>query len=148
MLCGDFNYLPIAGLHFFYNLKQIVKKPTRKDALLDLVLTNIGSYYKEPMILPPLETTDMNEVGESDHNAVLCMPTPGVKRKPLCIYIQKRTSSHNDKVMCAHALQQSQWELHFHLGSCIEQFKMYHTTMIRLLDEYLPLKYVKGNTQD
>ncbi len=63
--------------------------PTRKDALLDLVLTTIGSYYKEPMILLPLETADMNEVRESDHKVVLCLPTLGEKRKPECIHSEK-----------------------------------------------------------
>ncbi len=48
------------------------------------------------------------------------------------------TSSHNNKVMFAHALHQILSEPLCHLGSCIEQFEMYHTTMIRLLDEYLP----------
>ncbi len=38
ILFGDFNHLPIAGLKNSCNLKQIVKKHTREDALLDLVL--------------------------------------------------------------------------------------------------------------
>ncbi len=88
----------------------MVKKSPCKDVILDLALTNIGLYYKEPMILPPLETIDMNEVRDSDHKVVLCMPTLRVKRKPECIYIQTCTLSHNNKVMFAHTQQQIQWE--------------------------------------
>jgi hypothetical protein len=38
--------------------KLIVKKATRKDAILDFVLTNMNKYYKEPRIFPPFGLSD------------------------------------------------------------------------------------------
>jgi hypothetical protein len=45
-----------------FNLQQIVKKATRKDAFLYFVLTNMNKYYKEPRIFPPF--------GLSDHSTI------------------------------------------------------------------------------
>ena len=90
----------------------------------------------------------MDEITESDHKVVVCMPSLRIKRKSEPIYSLRCTTSHNNKVMLAHALQQIHWEPLYHLGTCLEQFEMYHTTMMGLLDEHLPLKYMKINTQD
>ena len=54
IVAGDFNRLDVTSIKRHFNLHQIVKKATRKDAILDLVLTNVNKYYKEPRIFPPL----------------------------------------------------------------------------------------------
>ena len=41
IVAGDFNRLDITSIKKHFRLKQIVKKPTRKNAILDLVLTNL-----------------------------------------------------------------------------------------------------------
>ena len=46
--------------HFW--LKQIIKIPARKDAVLDLLLTNLHRFYDAPQGFPPF--------GLSDHNAI------------------------------------------------------------------------------
>ena len=45
LVTGDFNRLDISGLLRHFRLKQIVKVLTRKDATLDLILTNMHEYY-------------------------------------------------------------------------------------------------------
>ena len=67
---GDFNPLgngfreKIITNHC--QLKQVVKKPTRGTAILDLILSNAHSFYEEPKVLPPL--------GNSDHNIIVWRP--------------------------------------------------------------------------
>ena len=41
IVAGDFNRLDTNTLKKHFRLKKIVKKPTRKNATLDLVLTNL-----------------------------------------------------------------------------------------------------------
>lgn len=48
IITGDFNRLDISQLVSHYNLKQLVKFSTRGERILDLVLTNLKDYYKEP----------------------------------------------------------------------------------------------------
>lgn len=43
VVCGDFNRLNLQLLKNHYHLKQIVKVPTRKNATLDLILTNLAA---------------------------------------------------------------------------------------------------------
>ena len=62
IIAGDFNRLNISTIKKHFRLKQIVKKPTRKNAILDVILTNIHDYYENPCTFPPF--------GLSDHNTV------------------------------------------------------------------------------
>ena len=57
---------PNSGLQNSFDLKQIVKFPTRGDKILDLVLTNLREYYKDPIQRPPH--------GLSDHMSVEVQP--------------------------------------------------------------------------
>ena len=56
IIAGDFNKLNIKLLKRNFQLKQLVRSPTRGSNLLDLVLTNLHIYYDPTSIeiLPPL----------------------------------------------------------------------------------------------
>ena len=49
LIVGDFNRLNTKRLQISFDLKQIVTFPTRGDRTLDLVLTNLKEYYKDPI---------------------------------------------------------------------------------------------------
>merc|ERR1712240_558594 len=67
VLMGDFNDLCVDDICNSCNLNQVVKIPTRKNATLDLILTNSDNkYYKDPVSLP--------NIGKSDHQCVLYEP--------------------------------------------------------------------------
>lgn len=61
---GDFNHLDVTRIKKHFQLKQTVKSPTRKDVILELVLTNLNDYHVSPEIFPPF--------GLSDHNVWPC----------------------------------------------------------------------------
>ena len=67
-LIGDFNKLPDRQIRCSYKLRQIVNKPTRGAAKLDLIYTNMHSLYEIPILLAP--------VGKADHDVVICHPSP------------------------------------------------------------------------
>ena len=62
IVAGDLNRLDIKSLKKHFSLKQIVKKPTRRNAILDLVLTSLHKYYDEPRSFPPFGLSDNNTV--------------------------------------------------------------------------------------
>ena len=62
IVAGDFNCLDIISLKKHFRLKQIVKKPTRKNAIIDPVLTNLHQYYDELRSFPPCGLSDYNTV--------------------------------------------------------------------------------------
>jgi hypothetical protein len=66
ILLGDFNMLDTSRLRNNFKLKQIIKFPTRGQNKLDLILTNLNSYYDTPIKLSPF--------GLSDHVTVEVQP--------------------------------------------------------------------------
>ena len=45
-----------------FNLKQVVKDPTRNSNILDLIFTNMSSHYNPPELIASLSTSDHNMV--------------------------------------------------------------------------------------
>ena len=67
ILLGDFNDLKIDDICQTCSLHQVVNIPTRKDATLDLILTNVNNnLYTDPISLPG--------IGKSDHLCVVYVP--------------------------------------------------------------------------
>ena len=64
VLVGGFNNL--TPLLTGRDLNQIIYEPTRGSAILDLVITNLQQFYKKPLILAP--------VGTSDHSVINWCP--------------------------------------------------------------------------
>ncbi len=64
ILLGDFNKL-CDTLLLAYPLRQVVRSPTRKSAILDKIYTNLQDWYERPVILP--------NIGRSDHKLVMMM---------------------------------------------------------------------------
>ena len=54
IVAGDFNRLDRKPIERHFSLKQTVKIPTRKDAILDHVLTNLDCFYVAPQGFHPL----------------------------------------------------------------------------------------------
>ena len=66
LITGDFNQLPDYRLKSHLQMKQLVKQPTRGNAILDKVFTNLNPFYST--------TTVTSHIGTSDHRAVVCYP--------------------------------------------------------------------------
>ena len=53
---GDRNSILLKDLKTIdSSLKQIVKKPTRGNKILDIILTNLYEFYEEPIIIAPVK---------------------------------------------------------------------------------------------
>ena len=66
VLLGDFNTLDVKNILTNHTLKQLVCKPTRGNSVLDLVISNLDSYYNKPVVSAHL--------GSSDHCSVHWVP--------------------------------------------------------------------------
>ena len=64
---GDFNKMKDSHMKRNHDLKQIVDLPTRGNALLDNIYTNVSNFYQRPVISAP--------IGLSDHKVVVCIPS-------------------------------------------------------------------------
>ena len=75
ILGGDKNLMDIAPiLNCGLRLRQVVDQPTRQGAILDIIIMNTFSFYKSPVIAPPIEPDDPDKGKPSDHSVPVCVP--------------------------------------------------------------------------
>ena len=76
IISGDRNDLSIDRLRSIDPLlKQTVMKGTRGPNILTVVLTDLETFYEEPVIVPPIEVDNPSKGGvPSDHNGVVVAP--------------------------------------------------------------------------
>ena len=55
-------------------LHQIVTKPTYKNSVLEVIITDMGHLYSEPVVRPPVQPDDPNHGVPSDHAIALALP--------------------------------------------------------------------------
>ena len=72
---GDKNKMDITSvLNSNLKLKQVVQLFTRKRQILDVLITNMFSYYNSPVIIPPVQPDIPGQGVPSDHSVPLCVP--------------------------------------------------------------------------
>ena len=75
VISGDRNSLDIPTLLNIYpTLGQMVKRPTRGFKVLDIILSNLESFYDEPIIVQPILPDNQNKGVPSDHSGVVATP--------------------------------------------------------------------------
>ncbi|XP_063880642.1 uncharacterized protein LOC135111371 isoform X2 [Scylla paramamosain] len=76
VICQDFDRLDINDILHQLHLTQVVDFPTHQQAILDLILTDLGQQYSPPKLLPPM--------GRSTHLSILWTPTATTStRRPI-----------------------------------------------------------------
>ena len=72
---GDINDLnPKDILDIKEELVQIVRKPTRKDKILSVIITDMHKYYSEQKIYPLVEPDETGKGKPSDHSTPIAFP--------------------------------------------------------------------------
>ena len=133
LVTGDFNRLDISGLLGHFRLKKIVKVPTRRDATLDLIMTNMHEHYSAPQAFPPF--------GLSDHNTVVANALHGKRNNNSKKTITKRDLRDSSKAAMGRYLNLFDWQLLFApLISCEEMWNMFSEVVRTGLDILMPEK--------
>jgi hypothetical protein len=140
IIAGDFNGLNISTIKKHFRLKQIVKKPTRKNAILDLILTNMHDYYENPCTFPPF--------GLSDHNAVT---VEGKEREHFnttkIVYSRDKRASR--KAEMGRYLSGVDWPILFSsLQLCEDLLYVFNNVVHTGLQILMPVKRIRVNTTD
>lgn len=141
IIVGDFNRFDVTQLKRHFHLKQIVKAPTRKGAILDLVITNLHGHYDKPQAFPP--------VGPSDHDIKSVSPLvrkPGTASEK---FILKRDLQPSRKAGIGRYLCSLDWPLSLSsLETCDELLCVFEQVIHTGLDPLMPVRKVRMNTRD
>ena len=142
IVLGDYNNLNVSDLLNQQNLIQVVKDPTRHNATLDLVVTNMQSWYNEPTVIAP--------IGGSDHNTVLWYPkgvtnTTPDQKKQHCFVCRFPQSS---IIAFGRWLTHQEWSCDYTSTSVHEQTLTFTNKILEAMDIFFPFKSVKLHNSD
>ena len=90
IISGDRNDLEISALlSADPSLRQIVQQPTRGSKILDVIITNLASFYNPPKIIPPVLPDKPGHGVPSDHNGVIATPISNESESSARLKIKK-----------------------------------------------------------
>ena len=125
------------------SLKQIVRKETRGNKVLTVVLTDLEAFYEEPVIVPPIEVDDIAKGGvQSDHNGVVVSPISDkpFKRTKLVKKIRPIPQSSLDKI--GQVLTNETWKFMDQSLSSTQLVDLFEFYSGGVLDIFCPEKLV------
>lgn len=133
LIVGDFNRLNMTRLKNSYDLKQIVKFPTRGKRTLDLILTNLNHFYKDPVQRPPH--------GLSDHMSVELQPKERCLLPSQRLTVVSRDLKPSNRLAMRMYLQEVDVPaLISTVNTCAEKTSLLETIVQTGLDFVLPLR--------
>ena len=137
----DFNRLNTKRLQNIFGLKQIVNFPTRGDKILDLVLTNLREYYKDPIQRPPH--------GLSDHMSVEVQPKDRSQLPDSRSTIKTRDLKPSNRLAIRTYLQEvDAYTLVGNVHGCAEKVSIFQSIIQHGLDSVLPLRSKAIHSRD
>ncbi|XP_068752751.1 uncharacterized protein [Montipora capricornis] len=140
ILAGDFNRLDVKSIQRHFRLKQMAKKPTRKVAILDLVLTNLHDFYEEPQHFSPF--------GLSDHQTVTVESLVIENCGQPCKFVLKRDKRESRKAELGRYLSVIDWSVLFSSSSDCQEMLNIFNKVIHIGLDIIPIKRVRVNTRD
>ena len=140
LICGDFNHMKDSYLKWSCNLKQIVSKATHMNSKIDLTYTNMANLYGPPQHEPG--------IGLSKHQVIICKPSTSGIKPPQHIFVTKQCQGPKERAALCRTLQAIDWSPLFSLETCKEQFTVFDAIMQSTIQDNLPTKIVKRNTND
>ena len=125
MLSGDFNQLKVNRLLNQFQCKQMVNVSTRADKTLDLIITNLYSFYAKDSVEkhPPF--------GLSDHNVVILNPKNRCDKSDSRKVVISRDMRPSKKNELRRYLTSCNWSILNHLETCEEKLELF-TDIINL----------------
>ena len=132
IISGDFNDLSIDDICNSCKLNQVVQVPTRKDATLDLILTNKNNkFYKPPFTLP--------SIGKSDHLCVIYEPSGTQKVKTIKKKITIRQFKKSAIIQFGAWLTSFDWNYLVMIQDVDQKVTYFFSIMWAMIDKFFPL---------
>jgi hypothetical protein len=138
------NDFDVCNLASNQSLKQVVTQPTRGNATLDLIVTNLHNLYNCPSIQAPL--------GSSDHNMVQWLPSSeNNKQLPPVKYVRRQVRCYPRSGIDAFGRWITTFNWFEKLGpspSVDELATSFTTQLTKAVDRIFPVKTLKSHQSD
>ena len=140
ILAGDFNRLNITQLTSQFRLKQLVKFYTRGERTLDLILTNLKSFYQTPNKHSPF--------GLSDHCTISVIPKQRKKSSNKRKTVIVRDMRPSSKEAFGRFLSTIDWSYLELFKSIDDKYNYFNTMILTGLNIIMPIKSIKLHIND
>ena len=153
IISGDTNDLKLDNiLNLSHNMRQLVMDVTRMDppAMLDPIMSTLGSYYQRPVCLPPLDP-DLDTNGKpADHLIVVMRPIDTLNNKPSRSFrtIKVRPITKSGRAKFNSWIQEQSWREVLEEDSVDLKAEKLHNMVLNKLDEFCPEKDRKLSSDD
>ena len=138
LVAGDFNKLNLNHLCRRFNLRKLVKSPTRGNNILDQILTNMSDLYDKVLHLPP--------IGRSDHQCLLLAPKTRQKIPPVS---RKHRQIKPEKLNALKLkMNLEDWEAVYSESDVDDKVSAINFIITRMLDDTIPVRTVRVHSTD
>ena len=150
-LGGDFNRLNISSILNSYGaLKQSVTVPTRKNAILEIIISDLSTLYHPPTTVAPLQVDKGKKGEDSDHNILIFAPLSNQKYKieRNKKYIKVRPIPDSQILNFENEIISTDWNYLFNSPNIDEKTQIFHDVILHALNKYFPEKSLKVSNLD
>ena len=119
---------------------QVVNSPTRLQAILDKILTNIQHLYQEPLAMSP--------IGLSDHNAVLWRPINSTTRTNRIHQRIVRPIKDSDKRAFGEWISKYNWSSVNSASSTNLKAELFYEILKGSINKHFPTKVISTHCED
>ena len=118
--------------------------------MLDPILTNLGSYYQTPVILPPLDADPGSGGKASDHFIPIMRPINEINNRCSRVYnqIKIRPITKSGIGSLRHWFAEQEWLDILAESSVDRKAELLQSTIICALNKYLPERVIKVASDD
>ena len=138
--CGDFNKANTSLIKSQLGIYQLNKKPTRKKAVLDLVLSNAPRCY-----------TALNKkpIASSDHDVITVTPNRHLYRSVTRVKKKRKLVRRGGLAATVEEFDSIDWDATIHAPlSAQQKTDIFYDTALAIIDAHQPLKPSVVNSKD
>ena len=151
IMSGDRNSIDMGALlQIDSSLKQTVNKPTRGYKILDVILSNLHTFYDAPKIVPPIPPDVPGRGSPSDHWGVIATPHTNSSQPLKRNVIRKNIRPIPESLLpiFEEKLQNTDFSTIYKHQNSTLMVHAYQEKLQNILEETFPLKSIKISDQD
>ena len=151
LMGADRNSLDLSPLlNCGLRLKQLVDRPTHNGSILDVLITNLSSFYVTPAIVPPIQPDNPEKAKPSDHSVAVSWPFTQMHNPPPKNWIHRNYRPITESKLREFGawITQKNWdELSSELTATEESY-LFECILKDNLNRICPMKHVKISSHD
>ena len=151
IISGDRNSIEIGNLLQIHPaLKQTVNSSTRGNKILDVILTNLYSYYCEPEIVPAITPDELGKGVPSDHRGVVCTPHTSITQPSKKHKIRREIRPIPESLLIefGEKLTNADLSLVYMQPSSTQMVSTFQNIMDKMVSDTFPLKTITISSND